>query len=159
MQLELRTQATLDTIGTENYIRYGTAGPKRHVVGVTEPNPIPKSLTVQISLRFADQIETQAVLESLILHRIRHIPEQQTTWGVHDPARGLQLLWMWDFYRMVSLVHLRLCVADVQSSSLFMTLKALQPQAHLILDIRQQAGQVHQEHLLTSAPQITDECS
>ncbi len=157
MQLELQTQATLDTVGAENYIRYGVVGPKRQVVGITEPNPIPTSLTVQISVQYAAPSMAQVVLENLILHRVHHVPDQQTTWAIHDPAQQLQVVWAWDFYRMLSYVRLRLCATD-EESVLFGALKTLQPNTHLLLDVKEQAGHVHQVHLLTSAPQITDEC-
>ncbi|PJF44536.1 MAG: hypothetical protein CUN55_03450 [Phototrophicales bacterium] len=156
MQLELQTQAPLDTVGAENYIRYGMDTPKRPIIGVVESSPIPKALTVQISHLSASKHLQQVVLDALDLHRTQHLPERQTVWGIHHKSLGLKMMWMWDYYRMISYVLMRVCVEDPEASTLFKTLKEIQPQDQLILDV---AKRVHQVHLLTSAPQITDKCS
>lgn len=130
--------APLDTVGTENYIRYGVSGPQRYLKSSNQPTiPTPTSVQVQISLVAADE-KVVLALEPFGLQRSEHVPDNRTTWsGTHQ---GSQWVWVWDFYRMIS----SLTVEPAPD------LAALLPQSHRILiRVNNQSAQITQSHPCT----------
>ncbi|MCB9436814.1 MAG: hypothetical protein H6673_07435 [Anaerolineales bacterium] len=127
--------ASLDTVGTENYIRYGVSGPQRYLKSSNQPTiPTPTSIQILISLIAADE-KVMLALDAFSLQRSEHIPDNRTIWsGTHQNS---QWVWVWDFYRMLSIL-------TVEPAP---DLAALLPQCHRILiRVDNQSAQITQSH-------------
>ena len=96
----LESFAPLDAVGAENYIRYGVSGPKRYITGSPESIPTPEEITVQLEI--ADVL----TIDDFVLTRIDHIPLQYTVWLGY--RKNIHLIWVWDFYRMISYIRINL---------------------------------------------------
>lgn len=110
--LQLTSFAPLDTVGTENYLRYGASDPGRFVTASSEIAIItPK--TVSIRLEFADTAgKLLYTFDDLELTRTHHEPMQTTAWSTDITDHYAHLKWVWDFYRMLSYVDLRITSTD-----------------------------------------------
>lgn len=130
--------APLDTVGTENYIRYGVSGPQRYLKSSNQPTiPTPTTVLVQINFIATDQ-SVLLKLEPFALQRTEHIPDTCTVWSAnHQETRWV---WIWDFYRMLSILSLEPAPE----------LAALLPQCQMIaIRVDNQSAQISQSHPCT----------
>lgn len=135
MTSSLQLFAPLDTVGTENYIRYGVSGPQRYLKSSSQPTiPTPTSVQVRISLTGADQA-VLVELEPFTLQRVEHIPDTRTVWSAtHQNTRWV---WVWDFYRMLSLLTLE-PAPDLAAH--------LQTCQQILIRVNNQSAQITQSH-------------
>lgn len=148
---DLQSNHTLDSVGAENYIRYGANGPSRYIGHTrSERNAAPQRLPVHLALHTTEETPNQTIAE-LVLERKDHVLERHTLWQGESSDGQLHLLWMWDFYRMTSFLHLRL-VADHADDVVddYRALLSAKPPAALHLTVTTASGQIQQIHTYSS---------
>jgi hypothetical protein len=152
--LELVTAAGLDVVGTENYLRYGVMGPLRYVTNNVQSHTIPETLDLQLRLLQAD--ETAVFEITVTLQQQHHEANQRTVWAAHVAPLGMQLMWAWDFFRMLSYVQLRVEADDKpwvskEQQSLFEAVQKVEADWQLVFEALPKSGQIHQVHHLEKA--------
>lgn len=103
--LEIRSIAPLDIVSTENYLRYGIGGPQHDVLRTPEIHTLPHILTAHLTIKPAAGTELPPL--ALSFHQKHHLPHESTVWEAQDAERHLQIVWAWDFYRLLSHLHLQ----------------------------------------------------
>lgn len=159
-QLELRLFDILDTVGTENYVRYGASGPRHYGLIVPESSLLtPDQLHLNLSLLKADQ-STALSLESIALDCADHQPQQQTVWLANLPDQHLYLTWVWDFFRMSSYLHLRLDIPDASSqatekwTTLYQAIQQAQAGDVIRVHVESRSGQISQRYQVDAPPNL-----
>ncbi|MBZ0320535.1 MAG: hypothetical protein K8L91_29245 [Anaerolineae bacterium] len=158
--LEIITFASLDVVGTENFLRYGPTGPLRYVKGIPEGHNSPQNLHASFEIKSAWE-NTTAVIHQITFWRTHHAPEEKTVWASNDRALHTQMMWVWDFYRMLSYFQMRVerpiesSQADGEWATLINELNAIKDEGLLILRVNTKSGEILQRHSLTSPKQIT----
>lgn len=157
-QLELRLFDQLDTVGADNYIRYGASGPRRYVSGRVESAVLTPD-HVPVILEFARANKNALLkLEALSLQRTEHIPHQRTVWAATLPDSHMQIVWIWDFFRMLSCLQIRVDVPPAKEKpngdwqKLHETFKKLNVQDTIILEVDSRSGRISQRYVLDALP-------
>ncbi len=141
--LEIKTFASLDTVGTENYIRYGISDPRRFLNGEAR-GAIPDIIDVQLEL--SDSTGTLLYQhDALHLKRVQHVPSQQTVWSGQFIDQKASLTWVWDFYRILSHVVLQVTKdgSSQQADNLLAVCQKLNAGAILTLAVADRIMQKH----------------
>jgi hypothetical protein len=155
--LELAIFAPLDTVGTENYIRYGNNGPQHALSSSGERPAPPATIEIKLELSKADGTIIHQ-LDALTLHRSAHQPQQRTEWTAHHAGFHTRLVWVWDFFRMLSYCRLRIEAPANQDqttseeTTLFQAVQGLTTDDRLTIQVETAAGPITQHHTLQSSP-------
>lgn len=158
--LEIITFASLDVVGTENFLRYGPTGPLRYFKGIPEGHNSPQNLHATFEIKSAWE-NASAVTHQITFWRTHHAPEEKTVWASNDRALHTQMMWVWDFYRMLSYFQMRVerpiepNQADGEWAILLNELYAIKDEGALILRVNTKSGEILQRHNLTSPKQVT----
>ncbi len=153
--LVVQATALLQSVATSNYACYGRGGVPRYPAGQPAPSAAdPAALCAELLALDADDRVTLACLD-LEFSSVEQGP-QRVVWGAYDAARRLQVLWVWDFYRIQSHVALRLRLPgdhapDAAWAAALDAVRALRPGETLALNVRSACGDIHQRHTLAGA--------
>ncbi|MBN1680314.1 MAG: hypothetical protein JW966_08470 [Anaerolineae bacterium] len=160
----IQASAVLSSVATQNYVRFGCDGvltyplPGPAVVSPSDPERIEAVLIFRAAeaRSLITGTETELVIPAIELKTL-DCDEHQTTWGGYDRVRHLQVLWVWDFYRIQSHLALRMAkppqtsAPEVAWQQAFDMFCALQPGDQLVFDVDAATGQIHQVHTLEAA--------
>lgn len=103
--LVAQASALLEAVAATNYACYGSAGVPRYG-GVPSRQPKDAStLCAELIVR-GPQGENRLAWIDLDLEPVQRT-DRQVVWAAYDAGRRLQVLWVWDFYRILSHVVLR----------------------------------------------------
>ncbi len=152
--LVAQASALLETVAATNVACYGSGGVPRY--GVDAPPRQPKdasTLCAELMLR-SPQGETRLAWIDLDLEPVQH-SDRQVVWGAYDSARRLQVLWVWDFYRILSHIVLRGGLPPTPDETLdpawqttLDALRAAAPGDQVEIKVQSACGNIHQQHTL-----------
>ncbi len=102
--MALRFRAVLRTVAARNYLSYGTAGGRRYGPHAVEA-PEPETSLLGVAL---DWLHGEDVILSVSDVTLRQdvMDEDHVVWVGRSPAYGLQVVWAWDFFRLLSHLYL-----------------------------------------------------
>ncbi|MBI5928895.1 MAG: hypothetical protein HY862_06280 [Chloroflexi bacterium] len=158
--LEIITFASLDVVGTENYLRYGPTGPLRYVKSIPEGHNSPQNLHATLEIKSAWE-NAAAVTHQITFWRTHHAQGEKAVWASNDRALHTQMMWVWDFYRMLSYFQMRVELpiepnqATGEWAILINELHEIKEEGSLILRVNPKSGEIIQRHNLTSPKQMT----
>jgi hypothetical protein len=153
--LVLQATAILESVAAENYVRYsGDSVPRYGVIQpAARPVPDPEVFTLSLALSGARQ-QTRLACPALPM-KLLEGTEERLTWSGTDLDQHLQVVWVWDFFRVQSHVALRVLLPDPESGPAWRAaadaLRAAQPGDQIDLDVQAASGTIHQVHTLTAA--------
>jgi hypothetical protein len=158
-RLELNLFADLDTVGAENYIRYGAGGPRRYVTTPVEHAIVtPDHVLISLEItRPDDALLFKA--QQISLQRTGHAPQQRTIWSVQLPDYHVQMTWVWDFFRMLSFLRLRVEMlpdgteGTPEWRALYQALQQLALRDQVVIRVESRSGQVLQCYTVDTLPQ------
>lgn len=149
--LVLQASAVLEAVATANYACYGRGGVPRYPRPATPPpTGQPATLCVEVLLRDAAGEVRLACLDlDLTLHDRN---DRQIIWLGYDASRRLQVVWVWDFYRILSHAALRVRipprdeVPDAVWAGTVEAIRAAGPGYTLEFHVRSACGDIQQGH-------------
>lgn len=147
---EVVSYAPLDVVGTENYIRYGQTGPLRYVFGTPPDHTIPRMLEVYIEIQTPAQT---FILENLQLQQLHHQTLVRTTWHGDYAPYQVQMRWIWDFYRMLSCLQLKMVssltdYANTNALEFWKVMDKMPIGTEIRLSASPKSGDIVQRHIL-----------
>ncbi len=107
--LVAQASATLRTVASQNCACFGRSGVPRY--GVAESGSAPSSGALTAALVMRSGRETKLACDTFPMRLLRS-NDREMVWAGFDAARQLQVLWVWDFYRIQSHVALRVALPD-----------------------------------------------
>lgn len=154
----VQTTALLESVATGNIACYGRGGVPRYPLSPTPPEPQPEiaTLCVEVHLQAPDGTTRLALLDLDFTQSEQS--KERTIWSVYDAARRLQIIWIWDFYRILSHIILRIGVpqegqtSDALWQSMLDIARAMGKGDVLTLKVQSRCGNIQQQHTLTRAP-------
>ena len=156
--LIVQTSAVLEAVATSNYACYGRGG----VPHYPQPRPAPDAdagptLCIELFVRDAAGAARLALLDLTLTSREtldQQAARQVVTWTGYDAERRIQVVWVWDFYRILSHVMLRAAVppAEVTPGAAWTgahaAVRAIVPGDALAISVRSACGDIRQRHTL-----------
>jgi hypothetical protein len=153
--LVIQASALLESVATANYACYGRGGVPHYPAGQpaapsSRPSPNGTTLCVELIVRDAQGAVRLACLD-LDLKNLEH-SARQIAWSGYDQARHMQVLWVWDFYRILSHVALRAAVPaqdetpDATWQGTLDAIRAVTPGDEIRIEVRSACGDIHQSH-------------
>jgi hypothetical protein len=149
----IQASAALETVATRNYACFGRSGVPRFPApddAPAAPSPDPAALCVEMIVRAPDGSARLANLDVTLS------PQEQTAqrviWTGYDPAQHVQTIWVWDFFRLLSHIVLRVAdpPPDSEPDSAWQTaldsIRAMNANDVIALDVRSACGDIHQQH-------------
>lgn len=152
-----QASALLESVAAANVVCYGRRGvPHYPVPTPAQGQPDPPVICAELHLTAADG-STRLALLDLDLVRTAHT-ELRAVWQLYDTARQMQLIWVWDFFRIQSHVVLRVGLpapdhtpeSDWQSA--LDALRAMLTGDRITLKVQSTCANIHQPHTLSAAP-------
>lgn len=152
-RLVLTSYAPLQIVQAANYLRYGAAGVRQFGPGAPE-NPLPHPQRILVNLRLKRGTGTVLLaLEEIALHNTT--PEKPfdlegtTIWAGERKAAHLELIWVWDFYRLYSGVRVAAVLPTEENAAetwrtVSVALRSLQAGDQMILEARSPSGDILQ---------------
>lgn len=155
--LVIQATAVLEAVAAANVACYGRRGvPHYPVPTPAQQQPEPPVLCAELHLTAADGAIRLALLD-LDLIRAAH-SDKHTIWQVYDTARQMQIIWVWDFFRIQShiIVRVGLPAAGHTPESGWQAaldaLRAMQKGDRIALKVQSTCANIHQPHTLSAAP-------
>lgn len=152
-----QTSALLDSVATTNVVCYGRFGVPHYPVTPAEAQPDkPATLCTELRIQAPDGSMRLALLDLDLVQT--SISDKQTVWSGYHAERRMQVIWVWDFFRILSHVVLRIGVPreGQTSDALWQTTldvaRAMAAGDVIAFKVQSQCGNIHQQHTLTSAP-------
>ncbi|WP_119067959.1 hypothetical protein [Aggregatilinea lenta] len=148
--LIVQTSATLRTVASQNCACFGTDGVPRYGPEESGPAHGPAALRVALALRAGR--DTRLAADALRMTLLRS-NEKEMVWSGFDADRQLQVLWVWDFYRIQSHVALRVALPDAGLlpdtwRAAVDALRAAGPDDEIELEVASACGDFEQPHTL-----------
>ncbi len=156
--LMVQASAPLDAVATTNFACYGQAGvPRYPYVTLQTPRPSddPPTLCAELLLRDAQGRPRLALLDLTL--RQRQADAKQYIWETFDVQRRLHIVWVWDFFRILShaVLRVQLPPADTTPPAPWQhtldAVRALRAGDTLAFNVASACGDIRQTHTL-SAP-------
>jgi len=149
--LVLGASAVLSSVAVQNYVCYS-----RPPAGA--PAEDPATLTLDIALEdAAQQPRWQPIAAQL---KSLEVSDRQVMWSGYDVVRRLQVIWVWDFYRIQSHVALRVMQPPDGAEDINPTwqqsidaVRAVQPGDTLRASVQSPCGDIFQAHTVRAAAQ------
>lgn len=149
--LVLGASAVLSSVAVQNYVCYS-----RPPAGA--PPEDPATLTLDLAIEDAAQRprwqQVAAQLKSI------DSSDRQIMWSGYDVVRRLQVIWVWDFFRIQSHVALRVMLPPEGAEGMNPTwqqaldgLRAVQPGDVLRVSVRSSCGDIVQAHPIQAPAQ------
>lgn len=154
--LVVQSSEVLKLAAANNYACYGRTGVPQYAssdLPAREPDVATLDLTLTIT---ASGGETRLRLPDLTL-RNTETSGQRLVWSAFEPVRHLQVLWVWDYYRIMSHIVLRAQLPPANGRDLTLwdatvdAVRAIQPGDRLHLDVVSACGDFAQEHTIQAA--------
>lgn len=168
----IQTSATLQSVATQNYACFGRGGVPHFGTSAksTASNIAPDTairdtatLCVELIIRAPDSPAPGGIIQDSPIRLanldITLTPQEQTAqrviWSGYDAAQHMQIVWVWDFFRLLSHVVVR--VADPHTETdpdpawkiACDGIRASVPGDVVALNVRSACGDIHQTHSLT----------
>lgn len=153
LEIDFKLHAPLPVVEAAHYLRYGRAGARRYGTQPEEAVPEPgtaEPLPVTLSWQDAEGAELLTI-PHVPLHQAQ-VEEDSVVWMGQDLSYGLQLAWVWDFYRMLSFVYMKIRLSPsptAEQAALKEALLALSADDVLLLRADLPAGGLEQRHVVT----------
>jgi hypothetical protein len=156
--LVLQASALLESVASANYTCYGRVGVPTYPVERPTPPDAAPVLCAEMLLRGPDDVVRLACLD--LEFALTRQDDWQVAWSVYVAPRQLQVLWVWDFYRILSHAVLRLRLprkdqhAEVDEAwqGGLDALRAVAPGDVIEFSVRSACGDIHQLHPVTASP-------
>ncbi len=158
--LVVQASAVLESVASSNYACYGRAGVPRYPVSAPEsPANGAPTLCAELLVREAAGTVRLAWLD--VEFALAKQNDWQVVWSAFDPARQLQVLWVWDFYRILSHAALRLRLPRKDQAAelpeawrgALDALRAMAPGDGIEFHVRSACGDIHQHHAVSTPAQ------
>jgi len=159
--LVLQASAVLAAVAVTNYVCYGGSSvPRYGEAPVPQPPRDPSILCAEIIARGPATESQEGVLRLAELDlRFRQVEqsERQVIWAWNEPARWLQVYWVWDFFRLQSHIALRVGLPapghDPESgwAGTLAAVRAIAPGDTISVRVQSPCGNIHQVHPVTAA--------
>jgi hypothetical protein len=152
-----KSSAVLASVAVQNYVCYGRR-PHRPDVGLryTANDPSPPTLEAALSVR-DDEGSVRFECPAVVLRNLQ-TTSRQTIWSGFDRARRLQVIWVWDFFRIQSHLVLRVALADsdlpaeavveneIAWRDTLAAIRAITLGNSVRIDVKSECGDIHQVH-------------
>ncbi len=155
--LVVQAHAVLESVATSNYACYGRQGVPRYPVPRTaQQQPAEPVLCVELHISAPDGSSRLALVD-LELARYEQT-DRYVVWQTYDAGRRLQVIWTWDFYRILSHVALRFGLpdggqaSDALWQSVLDTARAIDTGDTIALRVQSRCGSIDQRHTITERP-------
>jgi len=156
--LMVSASAPLDAVATTNFACYGQAGVPRYPYVMLRPSAPaedgPPTLCAELLLRDAQERPRLALLDLTL--RQRQADAKQYIWETFVAERRLHIVWVWDFFRILSHAVLRVQLPPAELTpaepwaQTLEAFRALNAGDTLTLNVASACGNVHQTHTLTA---------
>jgi hypothetical protein len=157
--LVVQATALLESVSTNNYACYGRAGVPRYPAPPRASNgQEPTELCVEFMLRGADDALRLACLDLTLKNLDR--TGQRVVWSGYHAPQHMQVIWIWDFYRIQSHVALRVAEPrdDAEPDAVWRdavaAIRAAVPGDRITFDVRAACGDIHQAHTVTNPAKV-----
>ena len=153
----LQASAPLDAVATTNFACYGQAGvPRYPYVTLQPPRPAEETPTLcaELLLREAQGRPRLALLDLTL--RQRQADAKQYIWETFDAQRRLHIVWVWDFFRILSHAVLRVQLPPAETTpadpwaKTLDAVRAMRPGDILAFNVASACGNIRQNHTLTA---------
>ncbi len=155
----LQASAPLDAVATTNFACYGQAGvPHYPYIMLQPPAPTPSdappTLCAELLLQEAQGHPRLALLDLTL--RQRQADAKQYVWETFDAQRRLHIVWVWDFFRILSHAVLRVQLPPADATppepwaKTLAAMRAARGGDILALNVASACGNVRQTHTLTA---------
>jgi hypothetical protein len=155
----VQATARLEAVSTGNYACYGRAGVPRYPVPRRAGNgQEPGELCVEMMVRSADGTLRLACLDLTLKQHEKS--DQRVVWSGYNAAQHVQVIWVWDFYRILSYVALRVAeppegvAPDAAWKDAADAIRTVVPGDQITFDVRSACGDIHQAHPLTAPAKV-----
>jgi hypothetical protein len=175
----VQATAVLESVATTNYACYGRPGVPRYPIPRRTGNgQEPSELCVELMARGADGSLRLACLDLTLNQHDK--TDQRVVWTGYHAAQHLQVIWVWDFFRIQSHVALRVAEPlpfptgenlipgpsplngeggfreglDAAWQDALAAIRALAVGDQISFDVRAACGDIHQGHTLASPAKI-----
>lgn len=150
--LVIKSTAVLASVAATNYVCYG--GRPVVQLGAVEPPTDPARLALALALRDSEA-QTRLALPHLELKN-HETSINQLIWNGYDRERHLQVLWVWDFFRIQSHIALRVALppedsaaVDERWQSMIDAVRGLSPGCRIDVEVQSACGDIMQLHPLS----------
>lgn len=158
--LVIGASAVLETVATENYVCYTRAAPPPRPTVITPVLPGKEPPTLQLVLVLRDTAGAPRFATEEVELKNQRRDRQQAIWNGFIADRCLQVIWVWDFYRIQSHIALRVGLppegepaeSETAWRETLAALRAVQPGDRLDIDVVSACGDIHQQHTVAAAP-------
>ena len=151
----VQASALLESVATGNYACYGRVGvPRYPAIRRAGNGQEPGELCVEMMVRAADGTLRLVCLD-LTLKQYEKT-DQRVIWSGYNAAQHLQVIWVWDFFRIQSHVALRIAeppdgvTPDNAWKDALDAIRAVVSGDQISFDVRSACGDIHQSHALTA---------
>jgi hypothetical protein len=162
--LVVQASALLESVATGNYACYGRVGVPRYPAAPRPTNGVePGELCVEMMVRAADGTLRLVCLDLTLKQYER--TDQRVVWSGYNAPQHLQVIWVWDFFRIQSHVALRLAeppdgvTPDAAWKDALDAVRAIAPGDQVGFDVRSACGDIHQSHALTAPATVWEPSS
>ncbi len=149
--LVVQATALLQSVATANYACYGRGGVPRYPrPALSKPPAGPPTLCVEALLRDPEGEVGLACLDLDLA--LQGQDARQLLWSGYDATHHLQVVWAWDFFRILSHALLRSRVPPPDGApepawtSAIEALRAVKPGFTVEFHVRSACGDIHQAH-------------
>jgi hypothetical protein len=152
--LILKATAVLASVAATNYVCYG-GGPVVPL-GTSElsaPPADPARLSLALALRDSEG-HTRLACPNLDMKN-HELSVRQSVWSGYDRERRLQVLWVWDFFRIQSHIALRVALPHEDGATvedrwqeMIETARTLEPGSRIDIEVQSACGDIMQQHVL-----------
>ena len=156
--LVLRTSAVLESVATQNYVKYrGCAVPRYPQPSLRDGDYL---AALPVDLLLADGEGSPRLLRRGLTLTHRESSLDGVVWRGYQRMYHVQVAWIWDFYRIQSHVMLRTPLGhgayrpEGAWAEVVRALKTAAPGDLLTVDVNCPAGDIHQAHVLDSMAMI-----
>jgi hypothetical protein len=153
--LVVQSTALLESVSTGNYACYGRGGVPRYPAPRRSGNgQEPDELCVELMVRSADGALRLACLDLTLKNLER--TGQRVVWSGYSAPQHMQVIWIWDFYRIQSHVALRVAEPpkgvepDAAWREAVDAVRAIVPGDQITFDVRSACGDIHQAHTVSN---------
>lgn len=155
--LVVQSTALLESVATSNYACYGRQGvPRYPIPAPTQADPAQPVLCVELHISDPEGATRLALLD---LELVQHEQSaRRAMWQMYDAGRRMQVIWVWDFYRILSSVVIRFGLPDAgqASDALWQSVldaaRMIEVQDVITLKVRSRCGSIDQRHTITDQP-------
>jgi hypothetical protein len=152
--LSLQLSAPLRVVAASDYLRYGSGGVRRYGPQEDlETPPVDASSLVVAMIWETAEGEVPLYLPDIPLRQTES-DEHHTLWVGRASIYGLQVAWVWDFYRLLSHLFLRVAFSSPptpEQDSLLAAVRALCQGDRIRLAVALDSGAFEQAHPVTAA--------